>query len=300
MRYERCVSCHSFVGWAGLVTNSVLLVLKAFIGVISGSHALVADSMYSAKDVITSVLVIVGFNVARKPLDREHPYGHGKVEFILALFIGLVFIVATLFILIQAVRLLFIDLEGGDHPVPHMIALWTALISVIINAYMYFYSRCVSIEVNSPMVRTLSMHHHADMVSSAAVALGILGAHYLMMSWIDTVVALFETLHLMYLGGAVCFDAYKGLMDRNASSLVRQRILHCSQQVEGVASVAGLRCRHVGQDIFVDMTIAVDSQLSIEKAKNITDSVAETLYKAIAHLGDVNVKFKSTSISKTQ
>ena len=246
MRYSKCISCASYIGWIGLGTNLVLMILKGFVGFVSGSQALVADAMYSAKDVITSLLVIVGLKVSGRPLDREHPYGHGKIEFILSMIISVVFLGVTSLLLIHAIQVL---MDDNVHSSPHIIALWTAIISILVNVVMYFYSRCVSIEVNSPMVRTLSRHHHADATSSVAVALGIIGAHYLNMPWIDTAVAVFETAHLMYLGSDVFREAYKGLMDGSAPEEVKQEISHQALKVAGVEAVEELKTRLVGQDL---------------------------------------------------
>ncbi|MEO5341940.1 MAG: magnetosome biogenesis CDF transporter MamM [Gammaproteobacteria bacterium SHHR-1] len=281
------------VGWIGLFTNLVLLILKGFVGIISGSQALVADAMYSAKDVVSSILVIIGLKVSNQPLDREHPYGHGKIEFILSMVISVVFLVVTAFLFVHAVQIL---MNGDEHRAPHMIALWTALISVSVNVVMYYYTRCVSIEVNSPMVRTLSHHHYADATSSVAVAIGIIGAHYLGMPWIDTMVALFEIVHLMYLGGDVFKEAYKGLMDRSAPEPVREKIDAVVRKVDGVHDVDELRTRLVGQEIWVDLIIQVDPGLSVEQATEISEAVIERLSARIPHIGSVQVKFTSHEI----
>jgi cation diffusion facilitator family transporter len=282
------------VGWIGLFTNLVLLILKGFVGIISGSQALVADAMYSAKDVVSSILVIIGLKVSNQPLDREHPYGHGKIEFILSMVISVVFLVVTAFLFVHAIQIL---MNGDEHRAPHMIALWTALISVSVNVVMYYYTRCVSIEVNSPMVRTLSHHHYADATSSVAVAIGIIGAHYLGMPWIDTMVALFEIIHLMYLGGDVFKEAYKGLMDRSAPEAVREKIDAVVRKVDGVRDVDELRTRLVGQEIWVDLIIQVDPGLTVEQASEIGDAVIERLGARVPHIGSVQVKFTSHEIA---
>jgi cation diffusion facilitator family transporter len=294
MRYSKCVRCASLVGWIGLATNLVLLILKGFVGVIAGSQALVADAMYSAKDVVSSILVIIGLKVSSRPLDREHPYGHGKIEFILSMVVSVVFLVITAFLFVHAIQIL---MHGDEHRAPHLIALWTALISVSVNVVMYFYSRCVSIEVNSPMVRTLSHHHYADATSSVAVAVGIIGAHYLAMPWIDTMVALFEIVHLMYLGGDVFKEAYKGLMDRSAPESVREKIDAVVRKVDGVRDVDELRTRLVGQEIWVDLIIQVDKNLNVEQANDICESVIERLSARVPHIGSVQVKFTSHEIA---
>lgn len=290
MRYASCVKCAGMIGWIGLCTNLVLLILKGFIGVISGSQALVADAMYSAKDVISSLLVIIGLKISRRPLDREHPYGHGKVEFILSMIISVVFLTVTVFLLVHVVQIL---MSGDDHKAPHMIALWTALISVAVNVIMYFYSRCVSIEINSPMVRTLAYHHHADATSSLAVALGIIGAHYLGMPIIDTLVALFEIAHLLYLGGSVFRESYKGLMDQSAPEEIRDRVSELVKQVDGVEAIDDLRTRLVGQELWVDLVIRVSEEISVEAAGEIREQVVDRLTERVPHLGSVQVKFTS-------
>jgi cation diffusion facilitator family transporter len=292
MRYANCVKCAGMIGWIGLCTNLVLLFLKGFVGVISGSQALVADAMYSAKDVVSSLLVIIGLKISRRPLDREHPYGHGKIEFILSMIISVVFLTVTAFLFVHVIQILMM---GDEHKAPHMIALWTALVSVAVNVVMYFYSRCVSIEINSPMVRTLAHHHHADATSSMAVAVGIIGAHYLGMPWIDTMVALFEIVHLMYLGGSVFRDAYKGLMDRNAPDDVRSRIETLVKEVDGADEVDGLRARMVGQELWVDLVIRVPENMSVEAAGEIREQVIDHLSTRVPHLGSVQVKLTSRS-----
>lgn len=290
MRYSKCVRCAGLVGWLGLFTNLALLILKGFVGVISGSQALVADALYSAKDVINSLLVIVGLKISKRPLDKEHPYGHGKIEFVLSMIVSVIFLAVTAFLFVHALQIL---MNGDEHKAPHLIALWTALISVAVNVFMYFYSRCVSIEMNSPMVRTLSRHHYADATSSSLVALGIIGAHYLGMPWIDTTVALLEFAHLMYLGSEVFRDSYKGLMDRNAPDELRDKIAHHVQKTEGVEAIEELRTRFIGQEIWIDLVIQVDPDLTVDEADEIGESLTDLLAQKIPHLGSVQVKYTS-------
>ncbi|GMT43175.1 MAG: cation transporter [bacterium] len=289
MRYSRCVVCYEIVGWVGLGVSLALSTLKVFVGMVSGSQALVADAMYSIKDVITSILIIIGLKVSKKPIDKEHPYGHGKIEFILSGIISVAFIGITSILFFYAAE----SLLEGEHKAPHMIALWTALFSVIVNVSMYSYTRCASYEINSPMVRTLSRHHRAEIISSAAVAFAIVGSHYLGMPWLDPMVALFETLHLLYLGGEIFWDSFKGLMDSSAPEEVVEQIKSGARSVSGVKDIEKLRTRRVGQDLWVDLTIGVDPELSVRDAKSVGIGVEETLVKTINHLGNVNVRFKS-------
>ncbi|MBF0283528.1 MAG: magnetosome biogenesis CDF transporter MamM [Magnetococcales bacterium] len=289
MRYFKCLGCNEIVGWIGLVTNLALAALKLFIGVLSGSHALVVDGLYSAKDVVTSVLIVIGLRVSKQPIDKEHPFGHGKVEFIISLVISLM--------LVGVVILLFTVAAGslmeGNHQAPHIIALWAALLSVAVNLFLYRYTRCVANESNSPVVATLSQHHHADGTSSMAVAAGIIGSHYLGMPWLDTVVALGETVDLLILGAKIFWDSFQGLMDSSAPVEIEVAIREETRGVAGVKEVISLRTRRVGQEIWIDLVIGVDPELSILDARHITRRVEDALASAIPHTGDIAVQFKS-------
>ncbi len=286
MRYEKCIKCSRTIGWIGLVTNTVLMVMKAFVGLVAGSQAMVADSMYSAKDVVGSLMAIVGMTVSEKTLDREHPYGHGKIEFILTLFVSVFFIILSGYLLFHAVITLF---DNALHKTPHLIALWAALIAVMVNVVMYFYSRCVAIETNSPLVRTLAKHHHGDAASSGAVAAGIIGAYYLDMPWIDTLVAVFETIHLMYMGGNVFWDSAKGLMDRSIGSDTREHIIELAESVEGVEDVKFLRTRHVGQNIYIEISVGVHSDMLVSESHVICNAVKEFIIDNILRVGSIQV-----------
>ncbi|MBF0583804.1 MAG: magnetosome biogenesis CDF transporter MamM [Magnetococcales bacterium] len=291
MRYSRCVACHGMVGWIGLMANLALSGLKLFVGIVAGSQALVVDALYSAKDVVTSLLILVGLKYSKQPLDREHQFGHGKAEFLLSAAVSL--------LLMGVTGLLFFLAAGhlieGEHRPPHLIALWAALFSMVACWFVYRYTRCVAVEINSSIVMTLAKHTHGDGLSSGAVAVGIVGSHYLGMPWLDTVVALGETLHLLYLGGEVFWEAFQGLMDSAAPKEVQDQIWSQAAEVRGVRSVDQLRTRRVGQEIWVDLVVGVDPDLSVHEARQVAKQVESVLSHAIPHIGDISVQFQSLS-----
>ncbi|MBF0370612.1 MAG: magnetosome biogenesis CDF transporter MamM [Magnetococcales bacterium] len=291
MRYSKCVVCNGMIGWVGLIANLALSSLKLFVGLLSGSHALLADALYSAKDVVTSILIIVGLKVSNKPLDQEHPFGHGKVEFLLSMTISLVLMILTCILFYFSAE----TIMEGEHKPPHLIALWVAVLSLAVNLFMSLYARCVAVEINSPMVMTLARHHKGDGLSSLAVVFAIIGSHYLDMPWLDPVVALGETLHLLYLGGEVFWDSFQGLMDSSAPKEVEERIRQETLAVPGVRGVEELRTRRMGQELWISMVIGVNPDLGVNRAKRISQRVEESLASSIPHLGDVGVHFKSNS-----
>jgi cation diffusion facilitator family transporter len=286
MRYTNCVTCSKTVGWVGLVVNTVMLLMKAFIGLVGGSQAMLADALYSLKDMINSLTVIVGTSVSSKPLDAEHPYGHGKVEFILSMVVSVVFICLTGYLLIHAVQILF---DEERHRAPHLVVLWAAIVAVGVNLAMYYYSRCVAIETNSPTVRTMAKHHHGDATASGAVALGIVGAHYLSMPWIDTGVAIWEAIDLLLLSRVIFMDSYRGLMDHTVGDVLCNRIIEAARAVDGVKGVLQLRARYVGQEIWADMVIAVDPEETIERAHNICEQALDEVCTKVRLIASLHI-----------
>ncbi|MBF0610891.1 MAG: magnetosome biogenesis CDF transporter MamM [Magnetococcales bacterium] len=291
MRYFKCMACNEMIGWIGLVVNFAMSGLKLFVGGISGSHALVVDGLYSAKDVVTSGLIVIGLKLSKQPIDKEHPFGHGKVEFLISLVISLLLVLVVMLLFYLATD----KLITGNHQAPHLIALWTAVLSVVINLFMQSYAHCVAVEINSPIVETLSKHHHSDGVSSMAVAVGIIGSHYLAMPWLDSVVAIGETLDLLILGGKIFWEAFHGLMDSSAPDEINRQIESEAMTVAGVKEIRSLRTRRVGQEIWIDLVIGIDPDANILAGKFIARRVEEALATAIHHVGDISVHFRSVA-----
>ncbi len=291
MNYSKCVVCYRAVGWIGLAANLALSILKLVVGVVSGSHALVVDALYSGKDVVTSFLIILGLRLAKQPIDEEHQFGHGKAEFLYSVVIGLALIVTTgLVLYFEAGKLI-----QGVHQAPHLIALWTAIFAVGANVLLTLYTRCVAYQINSPMVAVLSKHQKSDAIASVAVALGIIGSHYLGMPWLDTLVAVGECVDLGYMGGEVCAHAIRGLMDASAPEEVVMQIQDRAGLIAGVKKVEIVQTRRVGQEIWASLVIGVDPELSVYEAKQISLAVEKALEESITHLGEVSVRFKSVS-----
>lgn len=288
MRFSRCTVCHDIVGWIGLLVNLALSILKIFIGLLAGSHALLVDAVYSAKDIVASILIIIGLKFANEPIDNEHRFGHGKIEFIISLVISLVLFVVTCILLYFAA----LTLVEGKHEAPHLIALWTAIYCFIVNVFMRAYTYCVAEQINSPMIMVLSRHHKADSIASMAVALGIIGSHYLGMPWLDSAVAILEGVHLLYLAWEVFHEAFQGLMDSSAPNDVVNNIKQKTLSVKGVKKIDDIRTNRVGQDYWVTLMIAVEPELTVEEATEISASVEKKIAHQIDHIGDVNVSFK--------
>ena len=175
MRYPECSKCYKAIPWIGIGSNGSLFIMKLSVGLFSGSQALIADSLYSLKDVASSAVIWISARISNRGMDSEHPYGHEKVEFFATLVISLFLFLASAYMFAFALDFIFNQTHVAP---PHLIALFAAIVSVLVNIFLYKYSRCVAYETNSPLVATASRHHEADAFSSSLVIIAVSAGHF--------------------------------------------------------------------------------------------------------------------------
>jgi cation diffusion facilitator family transporter len=153
----------------GAVVNIVLSVVKILAGWLGSSHALIADGIHSLSDLATDAVVLLAAKHGAKDADEEHPYGHGRIETLATVVLGIVLIVVALGIGYDAVRRLF---DPEHLLIPGMLALWAAIISVLAKEALYHYTVAVARKLRSNLLRANAWHHRSDAVSSIVVVAG--------------------------------------------------------------------------------------------------------------------------------
>ncbi|MHC4544608.1 MAG: cation diffusion facilitator family transporter [Planctomycetota bacterium] len=164
LQEQKCIKCAARLSWIGIWDSAFLALFKGVIGILTGSRALTASALYSLHDVISGVAVLIGLKVATKPADKEHPYGYGNVEYIVCVFTSILILGATVFLLGDCIRIIFM----AEHAPPHWAALAAAVISVAANEIIYRFNICAYKHMNSPALLALwlSWEVHWDTASS--------------------------------------------------------------------------------------------------------------------------------------
>ena len=286
--FQECVTCEKRAGWTAVYANLALAVFKAVIGVISGSKAILADALFSFKDFIAAIVVVIGIKVSGKPADDQHPYGHGKIEFIALFLISLCLIGSTIVLFIHSVKDIWNCFQGYSRA-PKLIAFWAALISVVANYKLSQYLHCVGDKLKSPSMLANARHNRSDAVSSIMVAGSVLGARMWGLTFLDPLVALVESVCLVFMGLDMFNESLKGLFDSAASQDMVLRIESIARVVPGVRKVSKVIARHLGQGIWIDMTIKIDQTLSHEEGYLIGQHVKESIQAALGGITTVNL-----------
>jgi cation diffusion facilitator family transporter len=282
---EKCRKCADRAMWYGLAGNVFLCVFKAIVGILSGSLAVIADALHSGADVLVSTVAIITVHLARKPADKTHPYGHGKVEFIGGVFVGVVLLIGASFIAVSSIGHL---LRSAHQPPPHFIALAAAAISIAVNESLYRWIICSARHVNSAALEAEAWDNRSDAISSLPVFLGVLGAQFGFRS-LDPLAALFVGI----LVGKIAFELVSknlhGLMDMPLQSNEIKRIKEVVVATAGVKDIDYLRTRGMGRHYMADLQILVNPKTTVEKSNAIVTEVRNALRREIKHLEDITI-----------
>ena len=161
---------------AGSIVNVVLLVFKFAAGILGHSAAMIADAIHSLSDFLTDIIVIVFVRLSSKPADRDHDYGHGKYETLATSVIGLALVVVAVILGWDGLEKIVYVLQGNRLESPGIIALWAALLSIVLKEWIFRATRKVADEVKSKALEANAWHHRSDALSSVGTAIGIGGA----------------------------------------------------------------------------------------------------------------------------
>jgi cation diffusion facilitator family transporter len=290
---KRCSTCGSRFSVLNLLVNLALTMIKIVVGILSGSRALLACSLYSFNDVLSAVIVMVSQRMGSRPADQEHAYGYGKAEFVAIAIISFIMVAALFFIIFYSVT----DIVRGVEGPPHVAALLVAVLSMIVGELLARMGYCSARHSDdSPSLKSCAEHNRADALSSLAVAVGVGGA-ILGLHVLDPIVAIFEVLHIGVISGAFFGKAIKGLMDLSLPPDEVERISLACGRVPGVSRVALLRTRRMGIKSCVDVVINVSRDISVEQADKVVRQVKSATWKALGRSVETQVRFEADETS---
>jgi len=288
MRYRACQSCTRSIGAVNIGGNLALTAVKGFLGVVGGSQALVADAIHSLADLLSSGLLLVGLRVARRPANVQHPYGYGKVEFIVAVGIYSLLLAAGGFIMYDSVHMI-VDKEEVS---PSAITLFGALLSAVVNEMMYRQSLCAGRQLQSPSIVANATEKRADVYSSLAVLAGIAGAK-LGVHLLDPLAAVLVAGLILHSSLKGIWGGMQGLMDRALDPELLQRMEAAAATIPGVAGLGAVRSREIGQRIWVELDVFTDGRQTLQEAEELRREVTSALRGCVDRPGELVVHLRA-------
>jgi len=266
-----------------LILNGMLTTAKAGTALISGSMALLAEAIHSLGDMSASLALLLAIRVSKRPPDRSHPFGHGKIESLATLGTGI-------FLGYLGVSFLRACLEGlaQGHRVPGILALWVAAFSGIVKEAMYRYSQNAASRFNSSALMADACHHRADAIITAGAILGIAAAR-IGLPVMDALAGVAIAILVLKVGLDLILKGADHLLDGSPPDQEIGRVLEAASGVPRVLAVRGVRGRRYGSELHVDMDIDVEGSLSVSEVYHIAQEVKREVRSQLPYVSEVMI-----------
>ena len=263
----------------GGAVNVVLLVFKFVAGILGHSAAMVADAVHSLSDFVTDIIVLVFVRISGKPKDKSHDYGHGKYETLAMTLIGIALLSVAIGIIYSGAIKITTWIQGGQLEAPGLLALWAALLSIVLKEGVYRYSMIKARQLQSQAVEANAWHHRSDALSSVGTAVGIGGAIFLGQRWtvLDPAASVIVGAFIVKVAVDLLRNGIGDLMEQSLPDAVEDEILRLAASVPGVVNPHDLRTRRIGNHYAIELHILMDGDLSLREAHDKATEVEDTL-----------------------
>jgi cation diffusion facilitator family transporter len=269
-----------------ILVSMALVIIKGTAGILGNSYALVADAIESASDVFSSLILFAGLRIAAKAPDQDHPYGHGKAEPLATTIIALTMTAAAILIVVESISNIL-----TPHEVPKTFTLWVLGIVILLKEYLFRFIIKVGEEADSTAVKADAWHHRSDAITSAAafvgIAIAILGGPGYEVA--DDYAALIAAIIIFINAYRVFRPALNEVMDAAPSANIIEEVKNQASQVPGVDGLEKCFVRKMGFELFVDLHVLVDGELSVREGHDIAHAVKSEILKANPRIFDVLV-----------
>ena len=263
----------------GGAVNVVLLVFKFVAGIVGHSAAMVADAVHSLSDFVTDIIVLAFVHISGKPEDKSHDYGHGKYETLATTIIGVALLVVAVGIVYSGAVKIAAWLGGQQLEEPGLLALWAALLSIVLKEGVYQYSMVKARQLKSQAVEANAWHHRSDALSSIGTAVGIGGAIFFGQRWtvLDPAASVIVGAFIVKVAADLLRSGIGDLMEQSLPDAVEDEILQLAASVPGVSMPHDLRTRRIGNHYAIELHILMDGDMSLREAHDKATEVEDTL-----------------------
>ncbi|MCO4330165.1 cation diffusion facilitator family transporter [Staphylococcus hyicus] len=264
--------------YLSIVTYTALTILKILYGWIANSHGLTADGINNATDVISSVAILIALYISQKPVDKNHPYGHYRSEFIASLIAAFIMFAVSIQVITTGIRHFY----EGSFQEPSQSAVIVGILSAIIMFVVFIYNRNLSRRVNSSALKAASYDNLSDALVSIGTVIGIVGV-YMGIPMLDTIAAIIIGLLIMKTSIDIFKETAITLTDGYDEDALDE-IYEIISKIKGIYEIRDIKARSHGVMSFIDVTISVNPDLNVVESHEISDYIESELQQ---HLGEV-------------
>ncbi len=275
-------------GWVSIVGNTLLLAIKLIAGLSIGSVSLIADAVHTLSDSATSVVVIIGFKMAKKPSDKEHPFGHGRMEFVATLIVSVLLFIA-------GVELLEKSIHSIIHPQAVTASVGIILIiagTILAKELMSRFSYELGEMIDSKTLKADALHHRSDAVSTVLVVVALVASRF-GVNRIDGIMGVFVALIIFYSGYEIAKGAVSSLLGEAPSRETIEEIARLARKHEGVLGVHDIVVHEYGQTRLISLHIEVFDKENASRLHELSEAIEDEVGrkmngKVVVHVDPIN------------
>ncbi|MDD1631451.1 MAG: cation diffusion facilitator family transporter, partial [Methylococcaceae bacterium] len=271
--------------YVGAAVNVFQTLIKIGFGILGQSAALIADGIHSLSDLLSDLLVIIAVRLGSREADYEHPYGHRRFETIATVILGVSLIAIGGAIAWSVMN----RMAHPEHlPVPNVLGLGIAAVSILVNEWLYHYTKRIARQTRSKLLLANAWHQRSDAITSVVVLFGI-GAVMLGYPLADAIAAIVVALMVAKIGLNLALESIKELVDTSLPPKLVAEIRTTIMGIDGVEGIHLLRTRQMGEDALIDAHIVVDPRITVSEGHSIGDTVRDELISRFDDVMDVLV-----------
>jgi len=275
-------------GWISGIANIILFALKLWAGIVSGSIALVADAWHTLTDTISSILIIVGLKLASRPADKEHPFGHGRIEIIVSLVIGILLVLVGFHFIRGSIEKLR-NTESADFG---LIAIIITAVSLVVKEGLARYAIKIAKITGIESIKADGWHHRSDAFSSGIILIGLVFQKYIW--WIDGVLGIFVAIVIFYSAYIILKNTVQLLLGQKPEE---EQVEEIKRIAKGIYS-GDLRLHHFhihnyGFHNELTMHIVLPGEMELREANKITQKLFEEIKEKMNVLATIHIDTKS-------
>lgn len=273
------------VSGISILVNLLLFVLKLLAGLLAHSGAMVSDAVHSLSDILSTVVVMIGVRAAAKAPDKEHPYGHERMECVSAIVLSIMLAGTGLAIGYAGVRAILSAQESAP-PIPGLPALLAAILSILVKEAMYRYTKHYANQIQSEALAADAWHHRSDALSSVGALVGIAGAR-MGFPALDPLAGVVICIFIVKAAFDIFLGAINKMVDHSCGEETEEAIRERVMAQSGVERIDLLRTREFGNRIYIELEIAVNGTLPLTTAHAIAQSVhddVEASFPQVKHI----------------
>ena len=266
------------VSTVSIISNIILSLLKLIAGIVGRSMAMLSDAIHSLSDVFGSIIVIIGVKMSKKEEDRDHQYGHDRMECLASLALGAILFLTGTLLIYEGIKRIYV---GEDISTPGTIALIAAIVSIVAKEGMYWYTKIAADKIHSDALRAEAWHHRSDALSSIGSLIGVAGA-MLGVKILDPVMAGIIGLVIIKVSYDIVKEAVDKMVDKACDDETVRAMEELVLNVEGVEGLDLIKTRMFGTKMYVDIEISADGDLLLKQSHEIAEAVHDNIEKQFA------------------